>query len=234
MTKEQAKKILSESVNNIINRQGNMTTRELEKEVIYQGCYEILKNRKKKTASSSGEIMNMFGAFSDSMLEIVPVSKAFSEAAMELSPNNYDYSHAIIATEGIKNNIFEDNMWDILKEYFLDKHGHNIDDILVTEGGAPTFILNSIRQVENESKTTNDSVAVKIVFVGTDKIIVTLGSDINNITGILTSEDDMYNLEYVTDNDEYKFIIRYDKSFHPVSFVVINQRKDITVEYFNN
>lgn len=234
MTKDEAKTILTESVNNIFKRQGNMTTQELEKEVIYQGCYEILKNRKKKTASSGGDLMSMFGAFSDSAQDIVPVSKAFSEAAMELFPDNYDYSHAIIATEGIKNNIFEDNMWVVLREYFLDKHGRDIDDNLVAEGGGPTFVLNSKRQVENDSTSINDSVEVKIVFVGTHKIIVTVSTDINNVTGTLTSEDDMYNLDYSTDNGDYNFIIRYDKSFHPASFVVINQRDGRTVEYFEN
>jgi len=233
MTKEQAKKILSESVNNILNQQSQMTTRELEKEVIYQGCYEILKNRKKKTASG-GDLMSMFGAFSKSTQDIIPVSKAFSEAAMELFPKNFDHSHAIIATEGIKNNIFEDNMWDVLREYFLDKHGQDIEDNLVVEGGGPTFILNSRRQVENENTQTNENVEVKIVFVGTHKIIVTVGINIKNITGTLTNEDDMYNLEYVTDNDEFIFIIRYNKSFQPRSFVVINKKNDIQVEYFDN
>ena len=49
---------------------------------------------------------------------------------------------------------------------------------------------------------------------------------------LIKNEEDWYNLTYKHESEVYKFIIRYNESFNPSSFVVINQKNNRMVEYF--
>jgi hypothetical protein len=78
----------------------------------------------------------------------------------------------------------------------------------------------------------NENIEVKIAFIETYKIIVTVGAIINKISGNLLSEDDFYNLEYDNNQSDYKFIIHYDNSFRISSFDTINKVDNKKIEYF--
>jgi hypothetical protein len=230
MNKEEAKIILKKSINNLFKRQEVVRKQELEKDVIFLITYEILKQRKKDIANSKN-MMDIVGGFSNSMNEIIPVSAAFTEAAKEFYPKQYDVLPAMAAME-IQNIIFEDNAWDVLREYFLSKHGYDIDENLIEEGGFHKFSMISKRQIVNNSRIMNENIEVKIAFIETYKIIVTVGAIINKISGNLLSEDDFYNLEYDNNQSDYKFIIHYDNSFRISSFDTINKVDNKKIEYF--
>lgn len=230
-TKEEAKENLKKSIDSLYIHQSNITDRELEKEVIYWCCYEIIKKRKKKTSVLTDDLQ-IFNSFRDSILDIAPISKVYTEAAMELFPNNYDFASAIMATEAIKNNIFEDNMWDILKDYFLKKHGFDIDYSLFEEGGVRKFNMRSLRQIENTNRTINNIIDITICFIDEERIFITVCEEIKEMAVLIRNEEDWYNLEYKHESEVYKFIIRYNESFNPSSFVVINQKNNRIVEYF--
>jgi hypothetical protein len=168
------------------------------------------------------------------MLEIVPLTKAFTDAAIALYPKHYDISNAIIAIEAVKNNVFEDKMWETLKDYFIHKHELDIDENLVDEGAEIIFNMISTKQITNGKQITNEIIKLKIIFVGTTNIIATVGSIIVNMKAKLNGEDDMYNLEYNSNSQEFTFIIRYDRSFNPNSFVLKNNSNGEEIEYFNN
>jgi len=229
-SKTEAKEKLRKSLNNLYNRQGVINARELEKEVIYMCCYEVIKIRKKKTSVDS-DLLLVSRSFNDSLLDIVPISIAYSEAAVELFPNVYNPTNVIIVTEAIKNNIFEDNMWNILKDCYLEKHGYDIDYALFEEGGVPKFKMKSLRQIDNINRTLNENIDITISFIGEDRIFVTVGEEFKELA-VNISMEDMSNLEYKNINERYKFIIRYDESFNPSSFVVINQQDNRMIEYY--
>lgn len=230
-TKEEAKENLKKSIDSLNIHQSNITDIELEKEVIYWCCYEIIKKRKKKTSGLTDDLQ-IFNSFRDSILDIAPISKVYTEAAMELFPNNYDIASAIIATEAVKNNIFEDNMWDILKDYFLKNHGFDIDYSLFEEGGVRKFNMKSLRQIENTNRTINNIIDITICFIDDERIFITVGEEIKEMAVLIKNEEDWYNLTYKHESEVYKFIIRYNESFNPSSFVVINQKNNRMVEYF--
>jgi hypothetical protein len=92
----------------------------------------------------------------------------------------------------------------------------------------------STKQITNGKQITNEIIKLKIIFVGTTNIIATVGSIIVNMKAKLNGEDDMYNLEYNSNSQEFTFIIRYDRSFNPNSFVLKNNSNGEEIEYFNN
>jgi len=229
ITKEEARENLNKSLKNLYSRQGNITARELEKEVIYMCCYEIIKKRKKKTSVIT-DMSLMEKSFNDSLLDIVPVSNVYAEAATELFPKDYDHTNIIIVTEAVKNNIFEDNMWDILRDYYLVKHGYDIDYALFEDGGVPVFKMRSLKQIENINRILYDRIDITISFIDEKRIFVTIDNKINEVATNIRDRGDWYNIEY--ENENYKYIIRYDESFNPSSFVAIKSQDHHRVEYF--
>ena len=126
MEKEKALSILKESLIDFSEKQKKLTISDLQNEVINLICLEILKKQKRK----STDWEKMLTANSESMLDIVPFSKVFTEAAQELFPNEYDVSKVIFAVEAVKTNTFLDNSWELLREYFIEKHERDINDDL--------------------------------------------------------------------------------------------------------
>ncbi|MDD2987287.1 hypothetical protein [Flavobacterium sp.] len=126
MEKEKALSILKESLIDFSEKQKKLTIADLQNEVMNLVCLEILKKRK----NNSTDLEKMVYAFNDFVMDIVPFSRAFTAAAQELFPIEYDISKTIFAIEAIKTNLLLDNSWELLREYFIEKHEHDINDDL--------------------------------------------------------------------------------------------------------
>jgi hypothetical protein len=125
MIETQATKVLHDSFQHLMKRNGQLNLGDVEAEVINQACKYIIKNENGlKTVHDVTQIGSVIG---ENMIHL-PTATAFTSAASRLFPDHYGKSEIAAGNNGIIQNISWAGMWDFLSDYFLKNHGITIDN----------------------------------------------------------------------------------------------------------
>lgn len=149
MDKLKAQKILSDNVISLLkNNVGGITTQQLEREVIFTTCLEVLKAEKEANGKRNG----MNALFGYLLYEEVSLSNQYTElfvsAALEIYPDHYGEAEAASAMIGIPSNCAWDGMWDHLRKYYKNDHNRNIDNVEIND---VVFYSNSHSRFVNDN-----------------------------------------------------------------------------------
>lgn len=225
-----AKQILAKSITNLQKRRSNLTTADLETEIINNACLEILKKRKEKlehSISIEDMLLNAFNSLDDTS----SVSNAFTEAALDLFPNNYTEDLAIINSMGIEQNVAWDGMWDFLRDYFQKNHGFQIDN---TEAASTIFYSTKHKRYENGAFTQESAVerTINISFINNKKeIIVSIEPSLSPKKGYEISKSKTQ-IQYKGYDEDYCFTIIFDKFDEVETFTLEMTNRKLKIVYF--
>lgn len=230
MDKERAKAILIQNISNLQKRRNQLFTEDLEAEVINSACLEVLKKRKEQTSQSSN-IEGLFAAIITSTEDIVPIAKSFTDAALELFPQNYTHREAIIALQGISNNVMWEGMWDYLRDYYQKNHGWSIDDVQTDN---IIFYSSKHERIENGSLTSESQVARTINInriEDTDEIIVSIEPSLSPKKGFLKESEERMQIYNGYDPD-FRFYIYYDEFGEIEKFILERTDRNLQLHYY--
>lgn len=230
MTKDKAKQILRQSISNLHQRRGSVTSNDVETEVINNACLYILKNQKDKMREGN-TIEAMFLGALNATQDFVPIAKAFTDGAMELFPEHYTAKEAMVATMGIEQNVAWDGMWDFLRDYFQKNHGIQIDEV---ETEPIIFYSTKHKRYENNSLVSESEVERTINLNFTDnkeELVVGIAPSL--------SPKKSYKLESVGNSVKYKgydpdylFTVTYDDFDEVEQFTLEIPKRSLKIVYF--
>jgi hypothetical protein len=228
ISKEEAKNILKESIRSLFLRKQQVTSTDLEAEVINLACLHIIKKRKQKLLSVKDDT-EFLNVMLDSMKDSIPISKHFVDSALELYPNNYNSSHAINALQGIQNNITWDGMWDFLRTYFKEKHDYDIDNEVIKNY---LFKSTNHSRYENEKLISSGPAEreIKIVFIGDLKIMVSIDPTLSPKTAWFIGDKNSFSHLYKGEDEDYQFILKYNSN-DLNSFTLILKSRQLKIVY---
>lgn len=122
--------ILGNSVNDFIDRNGTINKLELLNEITNNICLYILSNSREKSLGANS-IESMFMSMLKDAAEnsYIETTNIFTSAAMDLFPSTYTKKETLITLMDVQEKLGEDNGWENLQQYFLKKHGFDIEDM---------------------------------------------------------------------------------------------------------
>lgn len=229
MNKETAKQILSQSISNLQERRGNVTSADLETEVINNACLCILKNQKAKVGEGKS-IEEMLLGVLNATQDFIPITKAFTEGAMELFPQHYREREAAVATMGIHQNVAWEGMWDFLRDYFQKNHGIQIDDV---EATPLIFYSTKHERYENGNLVTTSEVerTINLNFIDNkEEIIVSVEPTLSPKKGYVVSKNEMQ-LQYKGYDPDYLFTINLDEFEEVETFILEIPKRNLKIIY---
>jgi hypothetical protein len=231
MTKEEAKKILTNSISNLHSYRGNLTNQDIDAEVINNVCLIILKKRKQKP--SEGEnVTELLKTILEQEKNIPVIIKAFTEAAIDLFPDYYGTKNVIAATMGIPNNLAWDGMWNFLADYFRSNHGLEINE----KNNSVTKVFSSIkhRRFENNSLISESEVdrIVNIIFDEEDNILVSIAPSLSPKKAFLKSVLGNKKV-YEGFDDDYLFILEFDVFDEIEVFTLEMPNRNLKIVYYD-
>ena len=230
MNKQTAKQILAQSISNLQERRGSVTSADLETEVINNACLIILKNQKDKMRQGKS-IEDMFLGALNSTQDFIPITQAFTEGAMELFPQNYTEREAIVATMGIQQNVAWEGMWDFLRDYFQKNHGIQIDDV---ETIPLIFYSTKHERYENGNLASTSEVerTINLNFIeNKEEIIVSVEPSLSPKKGYIVSKNEKQ-LIYKGYDPDYLFTVNLDSMEEVETFILEMPNRNLKIIYF--
>ena len=229
MDKAKAKRILASSISNLHARRGQLTNSDLEAEIINNACLYYLKQQKDSTAAAKS-IEEMFMGVLNTTQNLLPVSKAFTDAACELFPDYYTAKEAIIAMNGIQQNVAWEGMWDFLRDYFESNHGYKIDNV---ESNTTIFYSNRHQRFENEIMVSESEVerTININFIEENEVVVGIAPSLSPKKAYLTSENGNTK-QFKGYDPDYLFTIAFDEFEEVDKFILEMPNRNLRIEYF--
>lgn len=224
-----AKSILADSLTNLEQRRGGLTVADLEAEVINNACLYFLKQQKDSTAGATS-IEDMFMGALNSTQNLIPIAKAFTDAACELFPDNYTAKEAIIAMNGIQQNVAWEGMWDFLRDYFESNHGRKIDNV---ESNTTIFYSNRHQRFENGIMVSESEVerTININFIEENEVVVGIAPSLSPKKAYLDSENGNTK-QFKGYDPDYLFTIAFDEFEEVDKFVLEMPNRNLRIEYF--
>lgn len=230
MTKDNAKQILGQSISNLYQRRGSITSNDLEAEVINNACLYILRNQKDKMQEGK-TIEAIFLGVLNATQDSLPIAKAFTDGAMELFPEYYTDKEAISATMGIQQNVAWDGMWDFLRDYFQKNHGIQIDQ----EETEPTiFYSTKHKRYENNSFVSESEVerTINLNFVDNkEELIIGIAPSLSPKKSYKL-ESSGNSVKYKGYDPDYLFTVTYDEFDEIEQFVLEIPNRRLKIVYF--
>lgn len=221
---------IKQSINDFKEKNGTLTSTNIETETINVACCELLKkygNRIDKEHDinrlRSSVIKNVW------LLEEI---KQYTDASLTLYYPNYTEDMAQAANMIILQNISWGGMWNFLRNYFLEKHGVPIDsvDTEICVYGSTNYKRYEYGRLVDHSKTENR--LVKFSFLE-DKVEVTVSIEpsLSMKQAKLTNKNERVSTYRGYDPD-YLFHIHFDK-FDEVEFFVLEMpNRSLKIEYY--
>lgn len=229
MDKNTAKNILGKGLQNIQNREGQLTLQDVEGEAINQACRYIIQNYSDQIESVHD--INQIGSVIMNNAQFQPIALKFIDAATELFPNDYGDDERKAAFSGIYSNISWAGMWDFLRDYFQKKHGEAIDDV---ESEPMIFYSKKHKRYENGSQVSESEVERNVnlnFFNNQSEVIVSIEPTLSAKKGFLISNTNN-TLIYNGADPDYRFIIRHDKYDEVEEFVLELPNRALKLCYF--
>jgi len=230
MNKQTAKQILAQSMANLQERRGSVTSADLETEVINNACLVILKNQKEKMRQGKSN-EEMFLGDLNATQDFIAIAQAFTEGAMELFPQNYTAREAVVATMGIQQNVLWEGMWDFLRDYFQKNHGIQIDDIETT----PLIFYSTLhKRYENGNLASTSEVerTINLNFIENDEeIIVSIEPSLSPKKGYIISKNESQ-IIYKGYDPDYLFTINLDNMEEVETFILEMPNRNLKIIYF--
>ena len=208
MTKDEAKKILTNSISNLHSYRGSITNQDIDAEVINNVCLIILRKRREKPnhKDSLGDLLTNLLAIEN---DIPILIKAFTDAAIELFPDYFGVRNVLAVYLGVPNNLSWEGMWDFLADYFRSNHGVEINEVTTSI----TKVFSSIRheRFENNILVSESEVdrVININFDNEDNILVSIAPSLSPKKAALKSESENKKT-YIGFDTDYSFIIDFE------------------------
>ena len=230
MDKNEAKRILIESISNLKKRRGNITANDVEAEVINNACLCILKNQKEKIQKGN-TIEEMFFEAFKSTEDAIPIAKAFTDSAMDLFPQYYAEQNAVMATMGIQQNVAWEGMWDYLRDYFQQNHGIQIDEIETT----PLFFYSTEhKRYENDNFVSESKIerTINLNFISDKKeLVVSIAPSLSPKKSYLISNNSN-EYKYRGSDPDYLFTVTFDDFDEVKNFILEMPNRKLKIIYF--
>lgn len=231
MEKEEAKKILSQSVSNLIERREKITSGDLEAEVINNACLAILQNQKNKMQKGKNLEEMILGAIEGSG-DSAKITKSFTDAATELFPNHYGIKEYANASIAVQQNIAWEGMWDFLRDYFQKNHGISIDEI---ETRPLIFYSTEHKRYENNnlvSESPDVERTINLNFInGKQEIIVSIEPSLSPKKGFIVSDEED-KLQFKGYDPDYLFTVHFDEFEEVERFILEMPNRNLKIIYF--
>lgn len=173
MTDEKALVTLNSSLQNLQDRSGQITTDDLEAEVINLACLEVLRLERAGNLSAGQKQR---------------IADAFARAGQRITPH-YSESFAANARLAVQQNTTWPGMWDFLKGYFKTKHGRDIDG---ASSQVVTFVSTRHERYEGGRFVTESKVDRRIEIQFTDdreRVLVAIEPTLTPKQAYLVSAD---------------------------------------------
>lgn len=227
--KQEAKRILYDSIANLHSRRGKLTQEDIEAEVINNACLAYLKKEKELT-NKADIIENLVRGLLNSKLNIMPIAKAFTDAALELLPRYYTVRESAIALLGIQQNVQWEGIWDFLKDYFEANHGIRIDE---AETNTYMYYSNHHQRFENDIMVSESQIqrTININFIEENEIVVGIAPTLSPKKAYLIYKEEKIK-KYKGYDPDYLFIITFDEFYEISKFILEIPNRNLRIEYF--